>query len=141
MLSLKIDDGLQEFDVNGKCKVYFNPADYVFVEKTYNTFNALEKLNGETGEKLQNVTDNAEFFETVRSCDAEMRRQIDELFNKEGFCDCVFGSVGMISFGDGLPIWANLILAIIEQFDDGFTSAKAFDNPRLQKYLKKYEKK
>ena len=42
------------------------------------------------------------------------------------------------ALADGLPVWANLIMAIIDTFDDEFAQEKKKKNPRLAKYTAKY---
>lgn len=140
MAELIIDTGLREFDVNGKCKFRFSPTDFIFIERVYKAFESLDSINTKAGEELQGITDNVEFFEKVRGYDSEMRAVIDGITGIEDFCGKAFDGVGLFSFGDGLPIWANFMLAIIDQLDEGFNSAKALENPRLQKYIKKYKK-
>ena len=41
---------------------------------------------------------------------------------------------------DGFPIWANFMLAIIDQFEGEFAEQKKKTNPRIQKYTAKYNK-
>ena len=48
--------------------------------------------------------------------------------------------MSIYAIADGLPIWANLMLAIIDEFDASFVAEKKKTNPRIQKYTKKYQR-
>ena len=48
--------------------------------------------------------------------------------------------MNVYAFAGGLPVWCNLIFAIIDLFDESVTAETAKTNPRLNKYLKKYHK-
>ena len=41
---------------------------------------------------------------------------------------------------DGLPVWCNLMLCLIDNMNDTFTAEKKKTNPKLQKYLAKFKK-
>lgn len=43
MKELTITTGVQEYHLNDKCTVYFNPSDPAFADKLYTAFDALKK--------------------------------------------------------------------------------------------------
>lgn len=51
----------------------------------------------------------------------------------------VNGNVYALS--DGLPLWVNLLMAVIDLMDDTFTAEKEKGDPRLAKYREKYKQK
>lgn len=69
-----------------------------------------------------------------------MRTMIDETFGQP-VCDGLFGPMNVYAMSDGLPAWANLMLAVMEEIDTAFAREQKATNPRLQKYLGKYKGK
>ncbi|MBQ9720270.1 MAG: hypothetical protein IJV64_06200 [Oscillospiraceae bacterium] len=57
-----------------------------------------------------------------------------------GCCAAVFGTMNVYALAKGLPVWANLLLAVIDEIDTTFAREQKATNPRLEKYLKKYRK-
>lgn len=140
MLDLNIATGLKEYNINGKCTVLFNPTDPNFIERVFNTFNTLDEKNESYQKAIENETDGVKVFETARKMDREMRAMIDEALGGE-VCEPVFGDISVYAAADGLPLWANLLLAIIDEMDDAFSREKKASNPRLKKYTEKFKKK
>lgn len=140
MLDLNISTGLKEYNINGKCKVSFNPTDPNFIENVFNAFNDLDEKHDKYREEIQAEKDGAKLFELTRKMDAEMRKTIDSVFGCE-VCAPVFGSMSVYAVADGLPLWVNLLLAIIDEMDDQFAAEKKASNPRLKKYTEKFSKK
>lgn len=138
-MNLNISTGLQECNINEKCKVYFNPTDPVFIEKVYNAFCALDELDEKYREQKKDIEDGIAVFKMAREADAGMRAIIDGLFN-ENVCQPVFGEISIYAMSDGLPLWANVMLALTEAIGDTFSEEAQKANPRLEKYIKKYQK-
>jgi hypothetical protein len=68
-----------------------------------------------------------------------MRQMIDEALGAP-VCDAVFGGMNVYAMADGLPAWCNLMLAIMDEIDTGFTREQKLTNPRVSKYTAKYQK-
>lgn len=139
-MKLNISDGVKEYDLNGKCKIYFNPTDAHFIEQTFTLFNDLDAMHSEYNAKIHATKEDTEVFDICRRLDEELRSKIDGLLG-EGVCTALFGSIYIFAASDGLPLWANLMLAIIDEMDDAFAREKKATNPRLQYYTKKYTRK
>ena len=75
----------------------------------------------------------------MRKMDKKTRQTIDELLG-DGVSDQVFGSVSTYALVDGFPVWANFLLALMEDCDMAYQRERALSNPRLEKYLKKYRR-
>ena len=140
MQELNVATGLKEYNINGKCTVLFNPTDPAFVERVFNTFNTLDEKADVYGKQISEENDGAKLFEIARTMDKEMRGMIDNALGC-AVCDPVFGNISVYAVADGLPLWANLLLAVIEEMDDAFAREKKASNPRLQKYTEKFKKK
>lgn len=139
MNELKFDTGLVSYSINGAAEVSFNPTDISFIQRTFKTFDLLEEKQREYDEARGKISSNREFFDFGQKKDAEMREVIDSAFGKP-VCEDLFGKMNVYAFAGGLPVWCNLIFAIIDLFDESVTAETAKTNPRQNKYLKKYHK-
>ena len=139
MENLNFDEGKKTFLVNGKCEITFNPTDAAFAGRMYDVFEDLESKQ----KARQNMSDanlsGREIFDQMRQVDREMREAIDGLFDAP-VCDAVFGEMNLYAYGSGLPVWANFLLAIMDQFDEGIKREKALSNEKISKYVKKYHR-
>lgn len=138
MADIRFDTGLKTFDVNGKCEITFAPTDMTFIEKVYTCLENMDKKQGKYKEVAEAAT-NAEVFDLARRMDAEAREEINAVFGYD-VCSPIFGYLNLFTVADGFPIWANFMLAIIDQFEGEFAEQKKKTNPRIQKYTAKYNK-
>ena len=138
MADIKFDTGVKTFDINGKCEVSFAPTDLTFIEKVYK---CLENMDSKQGKYkgIAEATSNAEIFDLARKMDAEAREEINAVFGFD-ICASLFGNMNLFTVAEGFPVWANLILAIIDQFEGEFAEQKKKTNPRIKKYTEKYNK-
>lgn len=138
MPELKFETGLVSFVVNGACEICFNPTDSAFVEKLFNAFDTLDKRQERYREQVSSMKDNREVFEIARSQDAEMREIINGVFGPVS--DQLFGGMNVYALADGLPVWCNFMLAVMDEIDTSFAQEQKKANPRIAKYTAKYKK-
>lgn len=141
MADIKFSTGLVTYSLNGAYDVTFNPTDSAFVEKLYDTFNALDTMQDAYKSEIEGVKDNTKIFDIAHNRDMEMREMIDGIFDGAPVCEAVFGHMNVYALADGLPVWANLLLAIMDEIDTSFTMEQKKTNPRVDTYLKKYKRK
>lgn len=142
MPELKFDLGLVTYDlngVNGNVSVTFNPTDSAFVERLFNTFDALDKKQELYKERIDKTADKREIFNIAREMDTEMRAMIDDVFGVS-VCDVLFGAMNVYAMADGLPVWSNLMLIVMDEIDTTFAREQKQTNARIQKYTSKYHK-
>lgn len=139
MAGITFDTGVVSFDLNGKMTIAFNPTDSVIVEKIYNTFEELDKKQDAYKAEIEKCGNKREIFNIARRRDQEMRAIIDDLFGKP-ICDDLFGNMNIYALADGLPVWCNLMLAVIDQIDTTFSREQKATNPRVAKYAAKWKK-
>lgn len=139
MNTLNFDTGLITFLVNGKVEVSFNPTDSAFVERFFDTFDALDRKQEAYKAEAYKIADNREVFALARRRDAEMREMIDGIF-QQPVCADLFGGMNVYSLADGLPVWCNFLLAVLDQIDSAIAREKKATNPRIAKYTAKYHK-
>lgn len=135
MNSIKFETGVKTFSVNDGAEISYNPTDTNFVERLYDTFLALgEKFEAEKDKKF---LDNKELFEYARTQDKEACAAVDDLFGA-GTSDALFCGVSSYALADGLPLWTNFLLAVIDTIPEELSNQVKVSKPRVEKYLKKY---
>lgn len=139
MADIRFDTGLKEFTINGKATVTFAPTDMTFVEKVYTCLDNMDKKQEGYKAVAEQTTDEA-VFDLARQMDNEAREEINAVFGSD-ICSPVFGNMNVFTVADGLPVWANLMLAIIDQLDGAFAEEKKKTNPRIAKYTAKYKRR
>ena len=117
----------------------FNPTDSNCVERLYSAFEELDKKQEGYKAQVEKMADKREIFDFARERDTEMRGIIDGVFEAP-VSDAVFGGMNVYAVAGGLPVWANLILAIMDEIDTTFTREQKLTNPRISKYAAKYQK-
>lgn len=140
MKELSFDSGLVTYSLNGKCEVSFNPTDSNFVERLYATFEELDRKQEKYKNDIEKMADKRKVFDYARERDTEMRGMIDEVFGAP-VSDALFGGMNVYAMAGGLPVWCNLMLAVMDEIDTTFAREQKATNPRIAKYTAKYRKK
>lgn len=138
MNALNFSTGVKTFDVNdGAAQISYNPTDTYFAERIYNLFLGMaEKYEADKEKKFD---DNRAFFDYARARDKEVHEAIDGLFG-EGVSDGLFQGVNSYAMADGLPLWTNFLLSIIDTIPAELSVQIKASNPRVEKYLQKYRR-
>ncbi len=140
MKELNFESGLVTYSLNGKCEVSFNPTDSNFVERLYATFEELDRKQEQYKNDIEKMADKRKVFDYARERDTEMRGMIDEVFGAP-VSDALFGGMNVYAMAGGLPVWCNLMLAVMDEIDTTFAREQKATNPRIAKYTAKYRKK
>lgn len=138
MNTLNFSTGVKTFAVNdGAVEISYNPTDPNFVERLYDVFvSTAEKYEAN---KNKEFDDNKAFFEYARQRDKEVHEAVDGLFG-EGVSDGLFEGISSYAMADGLPLWCNFLLAIIDTVPEELSTQIKASKPRVEKYLKKYHR-
>lgn len=139
MDTLNFDTGLKTFAVNGVVEVSFNPTDSFFAERLFSAFDALDRKQEAYQEAVSKMADKREIFDFTRERDKEMRASIDEVFQAE-VSGAIFGGMNVYALADGLPVWCNFLLAVMDEIDTAFAREQKAANPRIAKYTAKYHR-
>lgn len=139
MRELNFDDGLVTYTVNGKCQVSFNPTDSNFVEKLYLAFEDLDKKQDGYKAQIEKMGDKKQIFAFARERDREMRDIINSVFDAP-IADDLFVDRNVYALAEGVPVWCNFMLAIMDEIDSTFSREQKFTNPRIKKYIDKVQK-
>lgn len=92
------------------------------------TCGGLRKVKGTASEKIKSYKK-----------EIDMRGVLDGLFG-DGLCEKIFGEMSLYASADGLPVWENFILAVIDLFDDSVKREAALSDKRIQKHVQKYHR-
>ena len=139
MKELKIATGVETYKLNDSVEVFFNPTDAAFGEKLFNAFDTLDKRQESYKAEVGKAEGKRELFDVVRKLDGEMREIINDVFEFD-VCSGLFGELNVYALAEGLPLWANLLFAIMDEMDETVMREKKAMNPRIAKYTKKYHK-
>ena len=138
MKNLNIPDGLEEYRLNDRVTVRFNPTDLGFLERVSSAFEKLDAIQEEVRASSEKITDEREVFPLARELDAKMRAILNELFDDE-ICEPLFGSMNLFASSGGLPVWANLMLAVTEEINTSMEQELSQREQRIAKYVSKYK--
>ena len=138
MKELNFESGLVTYSLNGACEVTFNPTDSNFVERLYAAFEELDKKQETYKEQIRTMEDKKEIFDFARERDAEMRGIIDGVFESP-VSEAVFGGMNVYAIANGLPVWCNLMMVVMDEIDTTLTREQKLTNPRINKYTAKYQ--
>lgn len=139
MDTLNFQTGLAAFSVNGGAELSFNPTDSNFVERLFDTFDTLDGKQDAYKEEISKIGDKREVFVVARRRDAEMREMINGVFGAP-VCADIFGTMSTYAMADGLPVWCNFLLAVMDKVDTTFAREQKATNPRIAKYTAKYNR-
>ena len=136
---IQFETGAVEYSINDRATVLINPTDLSFVERVFSVFDRMDEKQEEYNTAIQNADEKA-VFGVYREIEEEMRGMINDVFGAE-VCQDIFGNMSVFALADGLPLWANLMLALIDEMDVAFAREKKATNPRIKKYTAKYNKR
>ena len=141
MRELKFSDGLEEYSLNGRVTVRFNPTDASFLEKLTSLFSSLDALQEEVSSLQASIPedDDSAVLALARDLDGRMRALLDDFFG-EPVCGALFGSMNLFASANGLPVWANLLLALTEEVEGAMQGELTAREKRIAKYTAKYKK-
>lgn len=128
--ALSFSTGVREYDLNGT-SVYFNPTDESFIARIERTYDKLEELT-----KAKPKSNSFAEFEKL---DESIRAELDGLLG-EGVSDSLFGPVNSFAMVDGLPLWANVLVVVLEECWAEFEHEAERTEGRAKEHMAKYDK-
>ena len=140
--SLQINTGVVTYRLNDTFDLSFNPTDAEYIEGLYRAFEELDQKQDAYKAEVaaaQNSSRKSEIFEIARRWDKEMRKLVDDALGAP-VCDAVFGKINVYALADGLPLWANLLLALLDEIDTSVTQNREISNKKIAKYTQKYKR-
>ena len=145
---LNFDTGFISYEVNGEdVGIRLNLTDTEFFRKLYYTFESLDKVCNDYQKRMVEIPDEegAKRYEVLMDLDKEIENRIDTAFNSPGLSEKIFRVDGVHispnAMAGGLPIWANFLLAVIDEYSDAVKAQANLTQPKINQYLKKYQGK
>lgn len=139
--TIHIDTGIKEYSLNGVVSIFFNPTDLEFIEAVVSAFDRLDEMQQDYQKRIDAANkDGGELFDITKQMDADIRAVLNEVFG-EDVCTPLVGKTRIYAVADGLPIWANMLFAIMDLFDSAIVEEKKRTNPRIKKYTEKYSRR
>ena len=139
MKEMNFDAGLVTYSLNGKCEVSLNPTDPNFAQRLFSAFEEMDQKQESYQAQIRKIADKKEVFNFAKERDTEMRGIIDRVFEMP-VSDVLFGNMNVYAFSNGLPVWCNLMLAVMDELDSAFSKEQKATNPRIAKYTAKYHR-
>lgn len=139
MEKLNIDLGIKEYELCDGLTISFNPTDMELLNKIMECFQELQTEEETRRDRIAKITDYKEMYEEYAEMDRLFREKLNDLFGKD-ICTPLIGDINIYARGNGLPIWANIIIAIIDEFDDSIKEQDKIGKARIDKYTKKYHR-
>ena len=117
MEKFNFDTGMKEFEINDAVTVSFNPTDPETIKKKSSTSLILWMQSRLL--TRQKSRDAAKRKRSLTSPAAATRKCVRcwTVFFGKPICEPLFGTMNVYALADGLPVWCNLMLAIIDQID------------------------
>ena len=140
MSTLSFETGLRTYSLNDACEVRFNPTDSAFAQRLFEAFETLEQKQEDYQRQAAALKEPREIFAFARQRDLEMRELLDEVLGAS-VCAPLFGGMSLYAMAGGLPVWCNLLLALMDEMDAALVREQKASNPRLKKYLDKYQRR
>lgn len=125
---ITLDTGVRDYEINGY-QAKFNPTDESFIARVEEAF---ESLDG-----LQDHIKEVEGFGSFVGLDAQMRVTIDGVLG-EGAADAIFPGVNCYSLSGGLPLWLNLMYALVDEISEACEAEFGKTDERVKHYNDKY---
>lgn len=135
---LELDDGLLCLSINGKSETVFNPTDIGFIERVYRVFEQLDGIQTDLEKRIR-ASERDQIFAIAREADEQMRELVDGVMGA-GTCAAQFGDVNVYARAGGLPLWTNLLFAVLDRCEAEVGAQEAAMSPRLEQYAKKWAK-
>lgn len=139
MNTLTFETGLVTYSLNGACEVRFNPTDSAFAQRLFTAFDALEQKQEGYQQQAAALREPREIFAFARERDREMRELLDRVLGAP-VCDALFGEMNLYAMAGGLPVWCNLLLALMDEMEAALARERKASDPRLRKYLDRYRR-
>lgn len=136
MSNLTFSTGLKEFSLNNAVTVFFNPLDQNFIAEVFEVFESLEEEQEKMQESVKG-SDARTALNAMKEADKNMRERINGLFGQD-ICTPCFGSMSTYAVADGMPVWANLMLAVMDTMEGNAAEQAKVQKERIRKYTAKY---
>lgn len=138
MGALNYSAGGKVYDLPNGETVSFDPCNAEFASAVVRAFSNCHKIHQEGTKELPQDVD--ELYKATKKMAGDIRREIDAVFG-DGVCDKACCGSSPISISDGLPVWMNFLMAVIDEIDANIPEGEKRSRARVQQYMDKYSTK
>ena len=136
---MEIKTGVQNYDLGGKVTVSFNPTDLHFAGKVKDGIDACIAREEAFQNFVAKTEDVGKMFLEAENADKDIEGIVNGVFGVDVVAPLCEG-ISVRAWADGMPIWANILLAIMDVLEAGQSEAMKASKARIAKYTKKYGK-
>lgn len=137
MGALNFQTGKRPYTVNDGAVIYFDPSDAQFAGRIIKAFQNCSKIQNNGTSQPADID---ELVAATEKMVLNIKTEIDGAFGDQ-VCDKVFGGSSPIAIADGLPVWTNFLMAVIDEIDRNTPDDQARTKARVQQYMTHYEMK
>lgn len=129
---LIFDDGIQEFEVNGRAVLRFNPSDVNVYNRFFEVADEIEEMEREYAHSVREHTDEIDehgfaksgnALKSMREFDARVKARLSYIFGEENDFDRIMDGVNLFAVGkNGERVVTNVLAALQPIIEDGLRS-------------------
>lgn len=138
MGALNYTAGKREYTLPSGAIIHFDPCDSEFANKI---IVAVRNCNNiQNSFPKEPFTDLDTQLSFIQKMNGDIREEIDKAFG-EPVCEKACCGSSPISLSDGLPVWMNFLMAVIDEIDANMPEGEKRSRARVQQYMDKYNTK
>lgn len=130
--------GKKSYTLNGGEVIHFDPGDSEFANRVVVAFRNCHNIQKSYPEDP--FTDIDEQLAFIQKMNADICEEIDKAF-EEPVCKKACCGSSPCSLADGLPVWMNFLMAVIDEIDANMPEGEKRSRIRVQQYMDKYNTK
>lgn len=138
MGALSYTAGKREYTLPNGETIHFDPCDSEFANKVVIAFRNSNKIQGALSK--DHMQDMDQLLTEIQKMNADIRQEIDNAFG-EPVCDKACCGSSPTAISDGLPVWMNFLMAVIDEIDANMPEGEKRSRARVQQYMDKYNTK
>lgn len=138
MGALNYTAGKREYTLPSGATIHFDPCDSEFANRVVIAFRNSNKIQSSFPKEPMDDLDQQ--LSVIQKMNADIREEIDKAFG-ETVCDKACCGSSPVSLSDGLPVWMNFLMAVIDEIDANMPEGEKRSRARVQQYMDKYNTK
>lgn len=138
MGALNYTAGKRQYTLPSGAVIHFDPCDSEFANKIIVAVRNCNKIQNSFPKEP--FTDLDEQLNFIQKMNGDIREEIDKAFG-EPVCEKACCGSSPISLSDGLPVWMNFLMAVIDEIDANMPEGEKRSRARVQQYMDKYNTK
>lgn len=138
MGNLSYSAGGKAYTLNGGETICFDPCDAEFANRIVVAFRNCSEIQKRYPE--ESFADIDEQLVFIQKMNADICEEIDKAFDAEVCKKACCGS-SPCAISDGLPVWMNFLMAVIDEIDANMPEGEKRSRARVQQYTEKYTAK